>query len=310
MKKFFVVCMTLVSLLLCSSGFAKEPSLLDLDPEFLDFLPWDVQTGEWKDGRDKKPDDGITGENPEKERQQEEAMGQKPAEDVKPEPAEPLKQEMDGKQVEVKSIDVIMIIDKSGSMYNMRVDTIGGFNSFLEEQKKKEVPVRVSVGFFNQVLENKLDRVELKDVTNLNENDYVPQGTTAMLDAVGNTLSAFKAREEVNAAGNKVLVVIITDGMENASKEWTWSSVRDLIRDLREKHGYEFVFLGANIDSEQTAENMGIEREAAVKYKQTSGVDGGVQSNFKAMNIMMETVSAGNSLVSDTKWKRSIVEDK
>ena len=270
MKKFFVVCMTLVSLLLCSSGFAKEPSLLDLDPEFLDFLPWDVQTGEWKDGRDKKPDDGITGENPEKERQQEGAMGQKPAEDVKPEPAEPPKQETDGKQVEVKSIDVIMIIDKSGSMYNMRADTIGGFN----------------------------------------KNDYVPQGTTAMLDAVGNTLSAFKAREEVNAAGNKVLVVIITDGMENASKEWTWSSVRDLIRDLREKHGYEFVFLGANIDSEQTAENMGIEREAAVKYKQTSGEDGGVQSNFKAMNIMMETVSAGNSLVSDTKWKNSIVEDR
>lgn len=146
-EKVFVVCMTLVSLLLCSSGFAKEPSLLDLDPEFLDFLPWDVQTGEWKDGRDKKPDDGITGENPEKERQQEEAMGQKPAEDVKPEPTEPPKQESDGKQVEVKSIDVVMIIDKSGSMYNMRADTIGGFNSFLEEQKKKRCRSGCPSGF-------------------------------------------------------------------------------------------------------------------------------------------------------------------
>lgn len=314
MKKFLVLCLLMVSMLFCFSASAKEPALTDLWPDFMKILPWDPQTGEWRDERAVAKDGG---ENPEKGRMEENEKNQK---DQEQKELESMENEEKGKMEEkptediakkaVKSIDIIMILDKSGSMYNMRTDTIGGFNSFLDEQRKKDIPIKVSVGLFNQALENKFDRVELKDIPNLTENDYLPQGTTAMLDAIGNTLSAFSGRAEVNAEGNKVLVVIITDGMENASKEWTWSNLRNIIRDLKEQKGYEFVFLGADIDAEQTAENIGIQREASMKFRKTGGKTGGVQSNFKAINVMMESMAVGNSLTSDTKWKDSVVEDK
>ena len=191
-------------------------------------------------------------------------------------------------------------------MYSMTDDTIGGFNSLLEEQRKKDIPVKVSVGMFNQVLEAKLDRVDLKDVKDLTRDDYIAQGTTALLDAVGNTLSAIKGREEVNVPENKVLVVIITDGKENASKEWKKPDVKKLIEELQEK-GYEFVFLGADIDAVSVAGGIGISQERSMKFKKTGA---GVQANFKAMSVMMDSMSAGNNLVEDAKWKNSIVEDK
>ena len=206
----------------------------------------------------------------------------------------------------VNSIDLVVILDKSGSMYSMVDDTIGGFNSYLDEQRKKDIPVKVSMGMFNQKLEEKYSRVDLKDVKNLTNEDYAPQGMTALFDAVGNTLSALKMDEGVNAEGNKVLVVIITDGMENASSEWTKSAVKDLIGELRGK-GYEFVFLGADIDAADVAEDIGISRETSMKFKKTGA---GVKGNFKAMSVMMDTVSEGSSLVRDIKWKSAIVEDK
>lgn len=314
MKKFLILCLITVSMFFCLSASAKEPALTDLWPDFMKILPWDPQTGEWRDERAVAKDGG---ENPEKGRMEENEQAQK---DQEQKELESMEKEEKGKTEEkptediakkaVKSIDIIMILDKSGSMYNMRTDTIGGFNSFLDEQRKKDIPIKVSVGLFNQALENKFDRIDLKDVPNLTDNDYTPQGTTAMLDAIGNTLSAFSGRAEVNAEGNKVLVVIITDGMENASKEWTWTNLRNIIRDLKEQKGYEFVFLGADIDAERTAENIGIQKEASMKFKKTGGRTGGVQSNFKAINVMMESMAVGNSLISDTKWKDSVVEDK
>ena len=207
---------------------------------------------------------------------------------------------------EVKSIDLVIILDKSGSMYDMTDDTIGGFNSCLDEQRKKDIPVKVSVGMFNQVLDAKYDRVDLSEIKNITKEDYVPQGTTALFDAVGNTLSALKERPEVNAKGNKVLVVIMTDGMENASKEWSRDSVKKLITELHEK-GYEFVFLGADIDAVGVAQGIGIKEENSVKFKKTGA---GVKGNFKAINVMMEAVSVGNSLADDVKWRQNIVEDK
>ena len=275
------------------SAYAKEKSILDFDFSFFDFLPWDIQTGKWKDSKDSSSGGGtvIDGEDPEQGRIEEGKKSSSVADVVKK---------------EVKSVDLVIILDKSGSMYNMTEDTIDGFNSYLEEQRKKDVPVKVSVGMFNQVLDAKYDRIDLKEIQNLTKEDYISQGSTALLDAVGNTLSALKLRSEVNAEGNKVLVIIITDGMENASKEWTKEAVKKLIVELQEK-GYEFVFLGADIDAVGVAHDIGIKEENSMKFKKT-GV--GVQANFKAMNVMIDAVSAGNSLVSDSKWRKSIVEDK
>ena len=299
MKRVLSVICSLMVMCFCVSGFAKEISVGDLVNDLFDILPWNVETGEYKDGREikvegeeKKPED-VNGENEEKGRMEEEMK----------------KKEKDAKvsdKPEVKSIDLIVILDKSGSMYSMTDDTIGGFNSLLEEQRKKDIPVKVSVGMFNQILEAKLDRVDLKDVKDLTRDDYIAQGTTALLDAVGNTLSAIKGREEVNVPENKVLVVIITDGKENASKEWKKPDVKKLIEELQEK-GYEFVFLGADIDAVSVAGGIGISQERSMKFKKTGA---GVQANFKAMSVMMDSMSAGNNLVEDAKWKNSIVEDK
>lgn len=292
MKRILAFLCSAMILCSCVTGFAKEKTVLDFDADFFDFLPWNVETGEWKDGRDKNDKSVIEGENPEKERQEENELSEK-------------KEKQKGNE-EVKSIDLIVILDKSGSMYQMTEDTIGGFNSLLEEQRKKNIPVKVSLGMFNQVLDVKYNRVDLKEIKDLGKEDYIPQGTTALMDAVGNTLSALKIKEEVNVKGNKVLIVIITDGMENASKEWNKEAVKQLIGELQEK-GYEFVFLGADIDASSVAQGIGIKKESSMKFKKTGE---GVQANFKAMSVMLDSVSQGNSILSDMKWKRSIVEDK
>ena len=298
MKRFLVVLCSLMVVFSCMTCFAKEVTVRDYMDDFFDILPWDIETGEYKDGRTIRVDgeenksEDVNGENEEKGRIEEDMKKKN--------------DEKKAEKVEVKSIDLIVILDKSGSMYSMTDDTIGGFNSLLEEQRKKELPVKVSVGMFNQVLEAKLDRVDLKDVKDMTKEDYIAQGTTALLDAVGNTLSAFKGREEVNVPDNKILVVIITDGKENASKEWKKDDVKKLIDELQEK-GYEFVFLGADIDAVSAANDIGISRDRSMKFRKTGA---GVQANFKAMSVMMDSMSAGKNLVEDAEWRNSIVEDK
>ncbi len=209
----------------------------------------------------------------------------------------------------IKGIDLVVILDKSGSMYGLASDTIGGFNSLLEQQRKKDVPVKVSVVAFNQASDVKYNRVPITEVKDLTVKDYMPQGTTALLDAVGNSLSSLKEMEGVNAEGNKVLVVIITDGMENASREWSKENVKKLISELQDEFRYEFVFMGADIDAVDVAGGLGISKEKSIKFRKTSGRSGGVQSNFRAINVMLDDVADGKSLDKDSKWRNSVVED-
>lgn len=314
--KIIVLC-CMIGILLCGcfSVSAKEPSLVDIWPEFLDILPWDVKTGEYTDGRNVAKDEG---ENPEKGRQEESQQIAKEEEELRKRGEEQMEndkeEEITGwpktKEKEVKSIDLVVILDRSGSMYGMEKDTIGGFNSMLAEQRKKDVPVKVTLITFNQKVDTLYERKPLEEIVDMKAEDYVPQGTTALLDAVGNALVGLGADKDVNTEGNKVLVVITTDGYENASVEWTWSKVRALIKNLEAEKGYQFVFLGADINAERVAEDMGIRPQTAVKYKKTVGSSGGVQANFRAVNVMIETVSDGEDVSRNLKWKDSIVEDK
>ena len=277
--------LTVLMVCFCSTGFAFSAPLdaSEFLPDLRDMFPWMVE-------EEKEPSKKITDQEEGKEHN------------------EKVDKEVSGKKTEnTKSIDLVVILDKSGSMYNLQSDTIGGFNSLLEEQRKKDIPIKVSVGMFNQALETKYDRVNLSEINNLTKEDYVPQGTTALLDAVGNTLSALRNREEVNAEGNKVLVVIITDGLENASKEWKKPDVKKLISDLQEEKGYEFVFLGADIDAVSVAQGIGIKSENSMKFQKSSA---GVRANFTAVSQMVDTVSEGASLSNDASWKRKIVEDR
>ena len=285
MKKILTICMMLM--MLTFSCYAAENGFFE---DILDALPWhDIKS------------EVITGENPDKERQEE---TQKQEEEKMKQEAE--KKEEAKQSQDVKSIDLIMIIDKSGSMYSLRNDTIGGFNSFLDEQRKKEIPVKVSVIMFNNQMEKKYNRADIKEIQNMTEKDYVPGGTTALLDAVGNTLSAVQSDEAVNTEGNKVVVVIITDGMENASTEWRYDTVKKMVTELTDKK-YEFVFLGADIDAVGVAGNIGISSSNSMKFEKSSR---GVKQNFKAMNVMMDAVSAGSTLQESVEWRSNIVEDK
>ena len=140
------------------------------------------------------------------------------------------------------SMDLVLILDKSGSMYGLEKDTIGGFNSMLDKQRESNLPVKVTAVMFNNAVSTIYERTDLNKVKNITEKEYTPQGTTALLDAVGNTLSQLKTLPDIDAKGNKVLVVITTDGKENASKEWTYAKVKALISELQKKN-FEFVFL-------------------------------------------------------------------
>lgn len=311
LKFCFVTCLML---LVCSSCFAKAPALTDIWPELLDVLPWYADSAGYERQKEiEKIPDGITGENPDKEREGEEKVKENERKKAEEEQKEAEKTEgtAEKKDVAVTGLDIVVILDKSGSMYSMQDDTIGGFNSFLDEQRKKDVPARITVAMFNQAVETKRDRLDMKEMGNLTKEDYVPQGTTALYDAVGNTLSALRTNKEVNADGNKVMVVIITDGMENASKEWTKDMVKKLLTELQDEKGYEVVFLGADIDAMAVGQGIGVKQQSSVKFKKTGGVDGGVRANFKAISVMADSVSAGHSLNEESAlWKRSIVEDK
>ena len=190
------------------------------------------------------------------------------------------------------SMDLVLILDKSGSMYGLEKDTIGGFNSMLDKQRESNLPVKVTAVMFNNAVSTIYERTDLNKVKNITEKEYTPQGTTALLDAVGNTLSQLKTLPDIDAKGNKVLVVITTDGKENASKEWTYAKVKALISELQKKN-FEFVFLGANIDAAAAAQNIGIKKENAVKYKNTKT---GVKANFREMKA--------------ARWKKEVEEDK
>ena len=170
--------------------------------------------------------------------------------------------------------ELVFILDASGSMQDFVGDTIGGYNSMLQKQREIEGEVIVSTVLFNTESRVIHDRVALGEVGEMTRSDYLTFGCTAMLDAIGDALHHIGnvhkyARDEDRP--EKTMVIIITDGMENASRRYTRGRIMEMIRRQREKYGWEFIFLGANIEAEDVAENIGIERERAATYEQTAG---------------------------------------
>ena len=165
--------------------------------------------------------------------------------------------------------ELVFILDRSGSMSGLESDTIGGFNSMIQKQQREDGEAVVSTVLFDDKTEVIHDRVNLKDIKKLTEDDYYVRGCTALLDAVGDAIHHIKnihkyAREEDRPA--KTLFVITTDGLENASKHYTFKDVKKLINKQQEKHNWEFLFLGANIDAIEVAGNMGIQKDRAANY--------------------------------------------
>ena len=152
--------------------------------------------------------------------------------------------------------EIVFILDRSGSMSGLEADTIGGFNSMLEKQKRKEGEALISTILFNNDCKVLHDRAKLRNVRPMTRDDYIAAGCTALLDAVGRAIhhigNVHKYARPENVPEH-TMFVITTDGMENASRRYTAEKVRKMIRRQRERYGWEFLFLGANIDAENTA---------------------------------------------------------
>ena len=169
-----------------------------------------------------------------------------------------------------KSItELVFILDRSGSMAGLESDTVGGFNSMIEKQKKQDGVCYVSTLLFSNETEVLHDRVRLEDVLPMTDSDYTVGGCTALIDAIGGAIhhigNIHKYARPEDVPGHTVFV-IMTDGQENASRRYTADGVRKMIGCRKEKDGWEFLFIGANIDAVETAARYGIDSEKAVNY--------------------------------------------
>ena len=180
--------------------------------------------------------------------------------------------------------ELVFILDKSGSMSGLEADTIGGYNSMLSKQQAEEGECRITTLLFNNSFHLLHDRIDLKAVGPITENEYRVGGSTALLDAIGLTVDKIGNAQKNTAEdyrAEKVLVVILTDGEENSSREYSSDKVKMMIERQKNRFGWEFIFLGANIDSVETAGRFGIGRNRAVDYVPDKQ---GVNLNYETLN--------------------------
>lgn len=183
---------------------------------------------------------------------------------------------------------ILMILDASGSMSPLVSDTIGGFNNFIQEQKRLPGEAEITVVLFNHHYD-KLYTRDIKDVPPLTVADYRPKGNTALLDAVGTSISELGDRlaalPEEERPG-KVIVVIVTDGEENSSREYRYAQIKEMVEHQQQKYGWEFLFFGANIDTITCGARIGIRSAAAKSYKATPS------GTADAYQLISESVSS------------------
>lgn len=185
--------------------------------------------------------------------------------------------------------ELVFILDKSGSMMGLEKDTIGGYNSMLEQQRKVAGDCIITTVLFDNRYELLHDRIDIRAIQPITDKEYFVGGSTALLDAIGKTIHKIGTAQKNTVEdyrAEKVMFVIITDGEENASRCYSSMQVKEMIRRQKEKYGWEFIFLGANIDAVETAGRFGIDADRAVDYVP----DGeGTALNFR---MMSETVAA------------------
>ena len=203
--------------------------------------------------------------------------------------------------------ELVFILDRSGSMAGLEKDTVGGFNSMIEKQKREPGEAYVSTILFDNHREVIHDRVDIHKIQPMTQEQYYVRGCTALLDAVGKSIRHIAnvhkyAREEDRP--EKTLFIITTDGMENASREYSYERVRKMIEHEKEKYGWEFIFLGANIDAAKEAARFGIDESCAANYHADRA---GTAVIYEAMSEAVCAVRACRPMAAD--WKRKVDED-
>ncbi len=203
--------------------------------------------------------------------------------------------------------ELVFVLDKSGSMAGLESDTVGGFNALIAKQKKEPGDARVTTVLFNHGYELLHDRIPLKGVAPITEKEYEVGGTTALLDAVGATIQKIRnvqQRTSEQERSKKVIFVITTDGMENASCEYTHEKIKALIARQKEEFMWEFIFLGANIDAVAAAEKFGIHKDFAADYHADAE---GTELNFNVLSEAVTSLRHNDKLSS--AWKKEIETD-
>ena len=217
----------------------------------------------------------------------------------------PSKTDQKNKNNKPKDVELVFILDRSGSMGGLESDTIGGYNSMLSKQKKEKTgKVSVTTVLFDDQYELLYNQVPIEKVSPMTEEEYYVRGSTALLDAIGKTVMQVKANQDKKEIKDKVLFVIITDGMENASREYRVEQVKKLIEERKEKDNWEFLFLGANIDAIGAAKDLGIDSSRAVRFKSDKK---GTAKNYEVLNEAIKEIRGGYQL--NDSWKNGIEED-
>ena len=203
--------------------------------------------------------------------------------------------------------EIVFILDRSGSMAGLEDDTIGGFNAMIEKQKQEPGEALVSTLLFDNESEVIHDRVNIQEIEPMTRKEYYVRGCTALLDAVGSAIHHIGnvhkyAREEDRP--EKMLFVITTDGMENASRKYTYDRLKTMIERQKEKYGWEFLFLGANIDAAREAARFGISADRTANYHADSE---GTAVIYEAVSEAVCNVRASRPMTAD--WKKKVDAD-
>ena len=202
--------------------------------------------------------------------------------------------------------ELIFILDRSGSMGGLESDTIGGFNATISDQKKIDGETRVTTILFDNFFEVLHDRINLQDIAPLTEQDYFVRGSTALYDAVAlgiRKIANVQKQTRKEGRADKVIMVITTDGYENSSRDTNAAMLHKMIDDCK-KDGWEFLFLGADIDAQAAAGSIGIESNRAANFVKDSQ---GVRVQYDSLNVAISAMRSGAPLPKD--WKNKLDED-
>lgn len=203
--------------------------------------------------------------------------------------------------------ELVFILDRSGSMSGLESDTIGGYNALLKKQKEEPGEAIVTTVLFDDNYEILHDRINVKGIRPITEKEYFVCGCTALLDAIGKTINkTLNVQKNTNEEqrADKVMFVITTDGMENASNEYNYEKIKKMVEWQKENYGWEFIFIGANIDAIATAAKFGISSDRAANYN----ADGkGTRLNYEAVSNVVSELRASRPITQS--WKAEIEHD-